>query len=72
LAGVGRCEELQRPAGDRGGRPWTTVCRRCATDLDDGYVDESSGAKGGWYRVIPYNLGGRPGPASNPIEASMG
>ncbi len=52
--------------------PWTTVCRRCATDLDDGYVDESSGAKSSWYRVIPYNLAGRPGPASNPIEASTG
>jgi hypothetical protein len=52
--------------------PWTTVCKRCATDLDDGYVDESSDAKGGWYRVIPFNLDGRQGPASNPIKASTG
>jgi hypothetical protein len=52
--------------------PWTTVCKQCATDLDDGYLDESSEEKGSWYRVIPYNLGGRPGPASNPIKASTG
>jgi hypothetical protein len=54
------------------GGPWATVCRRCATDLDDGYVDDSSGAKGGWYRVIPYNLSGTPGAPSTPIKASTG
>jgi mannan endo-1,4-beta-mannosidase len=54
------------------GGPWATVCRRCATDLDDGYVDEGSGAKSSWYRLIAYNIGGRPGPASNPSKASTG
>jgi mannan endo-1,4-beta-mannosidase len=54
------------------GGPWTTLCRRCATDLDDGYVDLSPEAKDGWYRVIPYNLDGKPGPASSPLRASRG
>jgi hypothetical protein len=50
--------------------PWTTVCKRCATDLDDGYVDLSPAAKTSWYRVVPYNLDGRPGPASTAVQAS--
>jgi mannan endo-1,4-beta-mannosidase len=48
----------------RAGGPWTTVCRRCVTDLDDGYVDLSPAAKDSRYRVVPYNLDGRPGRAS--------
>jgi mannan endo-1,4-beta-mannosidase len=59
---------VQRATGAAG--PWTTVCRRCATDLDDGYADLSSVAKDSWYRVIPYNLDGKPGPASSPVRAS--
>ncbi len=50
--------------------PWTTVCRRCVTDLDDGYVDLSSRARSGWYRVIPYNLDGKPGRPSRPMRSS--
>lgn len=50
--------------------PWTTVCNRCVTDLDDGYVDQSPEAKGSWYRLVPYNLDGRPGSASKPVQAS--
>lgn len=50
--------------------PWTAVCRRCATDLDDGWVDLSPGARESWYRVIPFNLGGRAGPASAPKSAA--
>jgi mannan endo-1,4-beta-mannosidase len=61
---------VQRAAAATG--PWTTVCTRCVTDLDDGFVDESSDAKGAWYRVIPYNLGGKPSPASNPVKTSTG
>jgi len=60
----------QRAPTRRG--PWTTLCRRCATDLDDGYVDMSSRAKGSWYRVIPYNLDGRVGRASVARKASPG
>lgn len=50
--------------------PWRTVCKRCVTDLDNGYADLSSGARGGWYRVIPYNLRGKSGPASRPMRTS--
>jgi hypothetical protein len=50
--------------------PWRTVCKRCVTDLDNGYVDLSSGARSGWYRVIPYNLDGKSGPASKPMRSS--
>jgi len=50
--------------------PWATVCKRCVTDLDDGYVDRSSGARSGWYRVIAYNLDGKSGPASKPMRSS--
>jgi hypothetical protein len=44
--------------------PWTTVCRRCVTDDSYGYPAEN-----GWYRVIPYNLDARAGPASRPRQA---
>jgi hypothetical protein len=54
------------------GGPWTTVCKRCVTDLDNGYVDSSSDARSGWYRVIPYNLDGKSGPASKPMKSSTG
>jgi mannan endo-1,4-beta-mannosidase len=56
----------------RAAGPWTTVCRRCVTDLDDGYADLSPAAKDSWYRVIPYNLDGRPGPASAARRSSGG
>jgi hypothetical protein len=49
--------------------PWRTVCARCVTDVDDGYVDLGSAARGAWYRVIPHNLDGRPGPASRPVRS---
>jgi mannan endo-1,4-beta-mannosidase len=41
---------------------WKTVCDRCVTDQSNGWATTSSG----YYRVIPYNLDGRPGPASRP------
>ena len=59
---------VQRAAA--AGGPWRTLCRRCATDLDDGFVDLSAAAKTGWYRVIPYNLDGRAGRASRAVRAS--
>jgi hypothetical protein len=52
------------------GGPWLTVCRRCVTDRSDGYVDHASAAKDGWYRVVPYNIDGKPGPASTPRQAA--
>jgi hypothetical protein len=59
---------VQRSASAAG--PWRTVCKQCVTDLDNGYVDLSSGARSGWYRVIPYNLDGKSGPASKPMRSS--
>jgi len=41
---------------------WTTVCSHCATDQSNGWPTTTRG----FYRVIPYNLDGRPGPASTP------
>jgi hypothetical protein len=61
---------VQRAAG--AGGPWRTLCRRCATDLDDGFVDLSAAAKTSWYRAIPYNLDGRAGKASRPVRATEG
>jgi hypothetical protein len=58
---------VQRAPASSG--PWTTPCKRCATDLDDGYLDPGA-AKTSWYRVIPYNLDGRAGRASAPVRAS--
>jgi hypothetical protein len=51
---------IQRAAS--AGGPWQTVCTRCATDANNGYA----AARPGWYRVVPYNLDGKPGPASKP------
>jgi mannan endo-1,4-beta-mannosidase len=61
---------IQRAPSARG--PWSTVCRRCVTDRDDGWVDPSAGAVRGWYRVVPFNLDGKPGPASKPQRATTG
>ena len=61
---------VQRAAGAAG--PWRVLCRRCVTDVDDGYVDLSEESKDSWYRVIPYNLDGTAGRASNPMRASAG
>jgi hypothetical protein len=49
--------------------PWRTVCTRCVTDASNGYVDRSPTARTSWYRVIPYNLDGKPGRASAPRHA---
>lgn len=44
---------------------WTTVCDRCVTDQSNGWATTSRG----YYRVVPYNLDGRPGPTSWPVAA---
>jgi hypothetical protein len=54
------------------GGPWVTVCRRCVTDINDGYADVSAAASGAWYRVIPYNLSGERGAASTPMQSPPG
>lgn len=48
---------------------WVSVCRRCATDAGDGFLDAGAAAAGAAYRVVPYNVGGTPGPASAPARA---
>jgi hypothetical protein len=53
---------VQRGAGSSG--PWRTVCARCVTDRSNGFAATVAG----WYRVIPYNLDARPGPASRPAN----
>jgi mannan endo-1,4-beta-mannosidase len=65
-AGAARYSVQRAPAA---GGPWTTLCRRCATDLDDGYVDTSAASRESWYRVVPYNLDGKPGGASRPAQS---
>jgi hypothetical protein len=52
--------------------PWVTVCRRCVTDIDNGYADVGAAANGAWFRVIPYNLDGKRGPASKAMQSSPG
>jgi hypothetical protein len=42
---------------------WLTDCSHCVTDATGEWTD--SAAPAGCYRVIPYNLDGVPGPASN-------
>ena len=59
---------IQRAASATG--PWRTLCKRCASDLDDGFVDATSAATRTWYRVIPYNLDGKAGNASKAFSAS--
>jgi hypothetical protein len=66
-AGAGTYSVQRAPAA---GGPWTTLCRRCATDVDDGYVDLSAASKTSWYRVVPYDLSGNAGPASAPRRAA--
>ncbi len=61
---------VQRAAG--AGGPWVTLCKRCVTDVDDGYADVGAAANGTWYRVIPYNLDGKRGPASRAMRSSAG
>jgi hypothetical protein len=62
---------IQRAPSSRG--PWNTICRRCATDVADGYTDVGAGASAAWYRVIAYNLDGKPGRrASKAIQSSPG
>jgi mannan endo-1,4-beta-mannosidase len=59
---------VERAPGAAG--PWLTVCRRCVTDSSDGWLDSAAAAQGAWYRVVPYNLDGRPGPATRPKRVS--
>ena len=59
---------IQRAPDSTG--PWRTICSRCATDTDNGYVDSAPAAKTAWYRVIANNPDNRPGPPSRPVEAS--
>ena len=48
--------------------PWAAVCRRCATDADDGFADPSARPAAAWYRVTAYNLDGRASRPSRPMR----
>src|SRR5262249_35813902 len=48
---------VQRAPAARG--PWRTVCRRCVTDVADGWADPRPPSASSWYRVVPYNLTGK-------------
>jgi hypothetical protein len=50
----------------RPGGPWTTQCAHCVTDANNGYAAR----RRGWYRVVPYNLEGKPGPPSRPVAVA--
>jgi hypothetical protein len=50
----------------RAGGPWTAQCARCVTDAGNGYAAR----RRGWYRVVPYNLEGKPGPPSRPVAVA--
>lgn len=45
--------------------PWAIVCDRCVSDLSNGWPET---VHGGYYRAIPYNFDGVPGPASPPYS----
>lgn len=49
----------------RASGPWKSSCVRCVTDAGNGYRT----GRRGWYRVVPYNLDGKPGPASKPVRS---
>jgi mannan endo-1,4-beta-mannosidase len=53
----------------RANGPWVTICSRCVTDAQDGYADLGAAVHAAWYRVIPYNLDGKPGHASNALQS---
>jgi mannan endo-1,4-beta-mannosidase len=63
-----RSYSIQRSASRTG--PWTTVCRRCVTDRSDGWADPSASPGNAWYRIVPYNLDGKPGRVSAPRRSS--
>ena|GEM_PF-1995554 len=55
----------------RAAGPWQTICRECATDVGNGYLDASA-VPGAWYRVIAFNVDGRPSRPSPALRASAG
>jgi len=55
---------IQKSPGAKG--PWATICNHCVTDSSDGWADPSASPVRSWYRVVPYSLDGRAGPASSP------
>jgi hypothetical protein len=59
---------VERAASAAG--PWQTICRGCATDAGDGYLDTAAPPVAAWYRVVPLSLAGRAGAPSRPVQAS--
>ena len=48
----------------RASGPWVAVCSRCVTDLSNGFA----ATRAAWYRVIAYNLDGKPSRPSRAIR----
>ena len=68
--GSAGAEDYSVQRATRANGPWATVCRRCATDVSNGFLDRSAAPYTAWYRVIPYNLDGKPGRASKALQSS--
>ena len=49
--------------------PWQTICSRCVTDRGEGFSDPN-GSGGNWYRVVAFNVAGKPGPPSRSVQAA--
>jgi hypothetical protein len=52
--------------------PWTTICDKCATDMDVPWIDSSLPSSATWYKVVPYTLAGVAGSSSNVYQARAG
>ncbi len=52
--------------------PWTTICDKCATDMDVPWIDSSPPSSATWYKVVPYATAGSAGSSSNVYQARSG
>jgi mannan endo-1,4-beta-mannosidase len=51
---------------DPGAKEWKIICDRCATDMDDPWVDPHATLFGARYRVTAYNADGVASVPSDP------
>ena len=71
LARVGRRARLQRRSEPpRAGGPWLTRLPALRHRSQRRLRRPAAAAKDGWYRVVPYNLDGKPGAPSRPRQAA--
>jgi Glycosyl hydrolases family 2, TIM barrel domain len=60
---------IERSTSSENG-PWTTICDKCATDMNTPWIDTTAPTGFLWYRVTAYNLAGVAGKPSAPYQAS--